>query len=702
MRDTTTRTTPRWMQAPGVRSAMTTTAGALLIVAGGCALSSTASTGTTTDTAATGTTDSTDTTSTTSAVTVSDATITINEAGQYVITGSGSGWTIAVSKEISDAVTLILESLGLTDSQITSGTTADVTITTTSDSSIASSSDVAISSEGALTFTSEDGATLTLSSDDSHAVKADSVTVDGANLDLTSTPTGGIHTTTAVSVVNGSDVTITAADDGIQVEDTSDVDSGDFLLSDSTLTITSEDKGVTVSDELAVESGEVTIVSGDESLEGRFVNLTGGTLTLTAGDDGINAKEWTEDGDYADEVANLTDTTPENPLLILVDGATVVVTAAGDGFDSNGSVEIDSGIVTVSQSSQDNAALDYDETGTLTGGTVWFINQTGMAQAFTSTTRAYLMSNVSGSAGDTITVTDSSGTVVATTTATTATTAFGNVVFSTEGLVDGEAYTITVSSGSSATATATTEAQQSTAFGDPGAQGAPADFSGDGTTPPTMPDGTAPTAATDGATPPALPDVTAPTGTTDGSTPPAAPDSTTTTGMTDATVADAAAATTTSATVQPTIFNALAAQWTGLDTTTATPLATTTDAAGTATTTAGAAGAAAEDAVLTVEAAVAPAEQEAAGTATTTADETSSSATTTSEDGTTTSASSTTGASDGDVVAASVSASASEDDTDGSALAHTGADSELVLMSAGLLGIGGLTLTLRRRRAERV
>ena len=651
-------------------------------MAGGCALSSTASTASTTDTAATGTTDSTDTTSTTSAVTVSDATITINEAGQYVITGSGSGWTLAVSKEISDAVTLILESLGLTDSQITSGTTADVTITTTSDSSIASSSDVAISSEGALTFTSEDGATLTLSSDESHAVKADSVPVDGANLDLTSTPKDGIHATTAVSVVNGSDVTITAADDGIQVEDTSDVDSGDFLLSDSTLTITSEDKGVTVSDELAVESGEVTIVSGDESLEGRFVNLTGGTLT--AGDDGINAKEWTEDEDYADEVANLTDTTPENPLLILVDGATVVVTAAGDGFDLNGSVEIDSGTVTVSQSSQDNAALDYDETGTLTGGTVWFINQTGMAQAFTSTTQAYLMSNVSGSAGDTITVTDSSGTVVATTTATTATTAFGNVVFSTEGLVDGEAYTITVSSGSSATATATTEARQSTAFGDPGAQGAPADFSGDGTTPPTMPDGTAPTAATDGATPPAL------------------PDSTTTTGMTDATVADAAAATTTSATVQPTIFNALAAQWTGLDTTTATPLATTTDAAGTATTTAGAAGAAAEDAVLTVEAAVAPAEQDAAGTATTTADETSSSATTTSEDGTTTSASSTTGASDGEVVAASVSASASEDDTDGSALAHTGADSELVLMSAGLLGIGGLTLTLRRRRAERV
>ena len=64
------------------------------------------------------------------------------------------------------------------------------------------------------------------------------------------------------------------------------------------------------------------------------------------------------------------------------------------------------------------------------------------------------MANISGSAGDTITVTDSSGNVVATTTATSS---FGNVVFSTESLTSGETYTITTSSGSSATATATEE-----------------------------------------------------------------------------------------------------------------------------------------------------------------------------------------------------------------------------------------------------
>ena len=71
-----------------------------------------------------------------------------------------------------------------------------------------------------------------------------------------------------------------------------------------------------------------------------------------------------------------------------------------------------------------------------------------MAQAFTTgSSQSYIIANVSGNAGDTITVTDSSGNVVA---QTVAASSFGNVVFSTEALVEGEGYTITTSSGNSA------------------------------------------------------------------------------------------------------------------------------------------------------------------------------------------------------------------------------------------------------------
>ena len=183
--------------------------------------------------------------------------------------------------------------------------------------------------------------------------------------------------------------------------------------------------------------------------------MTGGTVDITAGDDGINATEWTTKD--STDTSSLTNSTSdlENEVGINIDGATVTILADGDGIDSNGNVTVKSGSLYVAQTSADNAAIDYDGTGIISGGTVWAIGNQGMAQAFTTgSSQSYIMANISGSAGDTITVTDSSGNVVATTTATTS---FGNVVLSTESLTSGETYTITTSSGASVTATATEE-----------------------------------------------------------------------------------------------------------------------------------------------------------------------------------------------------------------------------------------------------
>ena len=41
---------------------------------------------------------------------------------------------------------------------------------------------------------------------------------------------------------------------------------------------------------------------------------------------------------------------------------------------------------------QDNAAIDYDGTGIISGGTVWAIGNQGMAQAFTTgSSQSYIM-----------------------------------------------------------------------------------------------------------------------------------------------------------------------------------------------------------------------------------------------------------------------------------------------------------------------
>lgn len=62
-----------------------------------------------------------------------------------------------------------------------------------------------------------------------------------------------------------------------------------------------------------------------------------------------------------------------------------------------------------------------------------------------------IYANVTGEAGAEVTVTDASGTVVATFTARKQ---FGNVVFSSEGIATASSYTVSVSGGSSTTVTA--------------------------------------------------------------------------------------------------------------------------------------------------------------------------------------------------------------------------------------------------------
>ena len=52
------------------------------------------------------------------------------------------------------------------------------------------------------------------------------------------------------------------------------MNSGDLTITDSTVTINATDKGITVTDELTVEgNSKVTVVAGDEGLEGRYINL---------------------------------------------------------------------------------------------------------------------------------------------------------------------------------------------------------------------------------------------------------------------------------------------------------------------------------------------------------------------------------------------------------------------------------------------
>ena len=128
---------------------------------------------------------------------------------------------------------------------------------------------------------------------------------------------------------------------------------------------------------------------------------------------------------------------------LVITGGTVTVTAGGDGLDSNGSMTISGGTVTVNgPEGNGNGALDVAGTFDISGGTLLATGSQGMAQAPDTSSSQTSISTALGSnvaAGTSLAIADSSGTIITTLTTSKS---ISHVVFSSEALVAGEAYTV--------------------------------------------------------------------------------------------------------------------------------------------------------------------------------------------------------------------------------------------------------------------
>ena len=148
-----------------------------------------------------------------------------------------------------------------------------------------------------------------------------------------------------------------------------------------------------------------------------------------ASDDGINAAGTT--------------TQNQSDIFINISGGTLTIDAGGDGLDSNGTLTVSGGTVLVSGSEQSaDSALDCDGTTSVTGGTVVGLGMSGMAQNFgdTSTQGSILVSVDSQSAGSIVSITDQNGAVLATWEAPKS---FNSVLISCPDLTVGSTYTVT-------------------------------------------------------------------------------------------------------------------------------------------------------------------------------------------------------------------------------------------------------------------
>lgn len=259
-------------------------------------------------------------------------------------------------------------------------------------------------------------------------------TIEPVAEDTDTTSTKGIRA--AELTIEGGTFTIDSADDGLHSD-------GDFTIRDGSFTIASGDNGIHGDGTVTVLSGSVNITQSYEGIEGLHVQIQGGTVVLTATDDGLNAAGGMDSsgfGGRGDTFAQSGDTPS-----VVISGGTVSVTASGDGIDANGTVEITGGTVTVSGPVQgDTAILDYDLSGVISGGTFIGTGASAMAQTFRDSSQGVISVNAgTQSAGTNITLTDSAGKLLLTHTPLLD---YEVVILSTPDIRAGESYTLTIGS----------------------------------------------------------------------------------------------------------------------------------------------------------------------------------------------------------------------------------------------------------------
>lgn len=310
-------------------------------------------------------------------------------------------------------------------------------------------------------------------------------------------------------VISGGSITIDAQDDALHTD-------GDMTISGGECILSTGDDGAHAALSLTVLDGKITVLTSYEGLEANQITLAGGELDITASDDGINANGGSDGfsggfgggfggrrsdmnsqsgdmtppdnsnmqnppdgnapsgnpptmpGQDAADSTTTDDTTDKQPVL-LITGGKITVNADGDGLDSNGDLRVEGGDITINgPSNGGNGAIDIGTenggAGVIAGGTLIALGASSMAENFgsTSTQCAFLVTMNSFGTGETITITDSQGTVLYT--GVTVKSA-NSVVFSSADLVVGETYTVTIGSTSATVTQSSTVVGNSNGFG---------------------------------------------------------------------------------------------------------------------------------------------------------------------------------------------------------------------------------------------
>lgn len=357
-------------------------------------------------------------------VKVSGSTVTITEAGTYVLSGTLTDGQVIIDAGDEDDVRLVFENASITCTTTAPvyAKNADKVIISLPENTESTVTDTVTGTDGNDELTAAIFAKCDLSVNGTGTLNVNANANDGITSEDKLKITGGVLNITsaddglvgkdAVLIKDGT-VHITAS--GIGIKSTkSEADKGYVYIGGGTVNITAEQDGIQAETSVLISAGEVKVTAGggsangeqktgnamfggaqstttDETLSTKGIkaeaalDITGGTVTVDSADDGLHA-------DNTLTIENGTIVVEEScegleAIDLTINGGTIDVTASDDGLNVAGSsvdggfgtagadtLTVNGGTLTVNASGD---GLDSNGALTINGGTVYVSGPTG-------------------------------------------------------------------------------------------------------------------------------------------------------------------------------------------------------------------------------------------------------------------------------------------------------------------------------------
>ena len=263
-----------------------------------------------------------------------EGTITITEAGSYVVTGKTDNGMILVDATKKDVIDITLD-----NATIINPSTAAICVKKAQKVNLTLKGKCKLETTGVFETTEDNKVNAVIYSKSDLSIGGDGAVIISASQGKAITCKDSLYITDGTYVID-------SLEDAINGKDYVNITGGTF-------TINTSDDGIHADGKLQIDGGTFTI-DALEGLEGTYVVINGGDISISASDDGINA--------------SLKDESYEKPVIEINGGNLTIVMGPGDtdGIDSNGDIIINGGYIDITGRS----TCDYDGTATFNGGTL--------------------------------------------------------------------------------------------------------------------------------------------------------------------------------------------------------------------------------------------------------------------------------------------------------------------------------------------